>query len=211
MTAFMDRSIDLIEEIARATDNRFHLNRRGYVFATADAAKIAFLSERWRSSPKPRRRTGALSRDPVERLRPVARARLRFRAQRRRRDHRPQPDPPHFPYLSPETVAVAHARRAGWLSAQQLGIAMLEAARERGVKLVRGKVVGIDIGERVRAVTVEQDGERRSLEATHFVLAAGPMQKEIAPMVGVDFPIIAERHLKISFADTHGAYRARRR
>src|ERR1043165_10215653 len=45
MTAFMDRSIDLIEEIARATDNRINLNRRGYLFATADASKIAFLSE----------------------------------------------------------------------------------------------------------------------------------------------------------------------
>src|SRR5947199_2376761 len=43
MTAFMNRSIDLIEEIARATNNRINLNRRGYVFATADRGKIAFL------------------------------------------------------------------------------------------------------------------------------------------------------------------------
>src|SRR6478752_2225424 len=43
MTAFMDRSIDLIEEIARATGNRINLNRRGYVFATADTGKIEFL------------------------------------------------------------------------------------------------------------------------------------------------------------------------
>src|SRR3954471_823843 len=45
MTAFMDRSIDLIEEIARATGNRINLNRRGYVFATGDASKIAFLRD----------------------------------------------------------------------------------------------------------------------------------------------------------------------
>src|SRR6186997_1475032 len=45
MTAFMDRSIDLIEEISRATGNRINLNRRGYLFATADATKIAFLCE----------------------------------------------------------------------------------------------------------------------------------------------------------------------
>ncbi len=44
MTAFMDRSISLIEEIARATDNRINLNRRGYVFATADTSQIEFLS-----------------------------------------------------------------------------------------------------------------------------------------------------------------------
>src|SRR3954452_20161585 len=43
MTAFMDRSIDLIEEIARATDNRINLNRRGYLFATSDSGKIDFL------------------------------------------------------------------------------------------------------------------------------------------------------------------------
>src|SRR3954471_18187894 len=45
MTAFMNRSIDLIEQIARATDNRINLNRRGYLFATADATKIEFLAE----------------------------------------------------------------------------------------------------------------------------------------------------------------------
>lgn len=43
MTAFMDRSLDLIEEIAAATGNRINLNRRGYVFASADASKIDFL------------------------------------------------------------------------------------------------------------------------------------------------------------------------
>src|SRR5262249_20351786 len=41
--------------------------------------------------------------------------------------------------------------------------------------------------------------------ATHFVLAAGPMQKKVARLLGVDLPVHAERHLKISFADTLGA------
>src|SRR2546421_10065696 len=43
MTAFMNRTIDLIEELARATGNRINLNRRGYLFATADEGKIPFL------------------------------------------------------------------------------------------------------------------------------------------------------------------------
>src|SRR5205085_4220 len=50
MTAFMNRSIDLIEGIAHATDNRINLNRRGYVFATGDAGKIPFLHEMARSA-----------------------------------------------------------------------------------------------------------------------------------------------------------------
>ena len=37
-----------------------------------------------------------------------------------------------FPYLDPSVVAVLHARRCGWLSAQQLGMWMLErGARAR--------------------------------------------------------------------------------
>src|SRR6266850_6696860 len=134
MTAFMNCSIDLIEEIARATHNRINLNRRGYLFATADAGKISFLQDMARMAetrgggparfhdtasshytPSPERGfdfplTGA---DVITDKNLIRR---------------------HFPYLAPETVAVAHARRAGWLSAQQLGMVMLEAARARGVK-----------------------------------------------------------------------------
>ena len=45
MVAFMNRSIDLLEEIARATDNRIQLNRRGYLYATADPARVALLRQ----------------------------------------------------------------------------------------------------------------------------------------------------------------------
>jgi glycine/D-amino acid oxidase-like deaminating enzyme len=208
MTAFMDRSIDLIEEIARATGNRINLNRRGYLFATADAAKIAFLSEMAQLAESRGAGAARFHETPASAYMPSAERAfddalngadvITDRSLIRR----------HFPYLAPETVAVAHARRAGWLSAQQLGAVMLEAARERGVKLLRGRVVGVDAGDRVRGVTVEQDGARHSLEATHLVLAAGPMQKQTAQMIGLDLPIYAERHHKVSFADTDGVPRS---
>jgi glycine/D-amino acid oxidase-like deaminating enzyme len=203
MTGFMNRSIDLIEEIARATGNRINLNRRGYVFATADAAKIPFLQTmatmaesrgggqaRFHDTP-----SSVYTPSPERGFDvPLAGADVITDTSLIRR---------HFPYLAPETVAVAHARRAGWLSAQQLGMVMLEAARERGAKVLRGQVVGFDMpGGRMRAVAVEREGERLSLEAAHVVLAAGPMQKEMAGLVGIDLPIFAERHHKVSFADT---------
>lgn len=206
MTAFMNRSIDLIEGIARATSNRIHMNRRGYVFATADATKIpqllslakvaeghgggeARLHDAPSSSYAPAPESAFDS--------PLTGADLITDASLIRR---------HFPYLAPETVAIAHARRAGWLSAQQLGMAMLEAARERGVKTLRGRVVGVDTGGgRVRSVHVEHAEGRHSLEATHLVLAAGPMLKDLAArLVGVDLPLFAECHHKISFPDTLG-------
>jgi glycine/D-amino acid oxidase-like deaminating enzyme len=82
---------------------------------------------------------------------------------------------------------------------------MLEAARERGATLVRGRVVGVDVGTRVRAVHVEHEGERRAIETSHLVLAAGPMQKTMAQLIGIDLPLYAERHHKVSFADTLSA------
>ena len=203
MTAFMDRSIALIEGVARATDNRINLNRRGYVFATADSGKIEFLQDMANTAeargggaarfhdtaasaytPSPERGFDfALAGADVITDRSLIRK--------------------HFPYLAPETVALAHARRAGWLSAQQLGAAMLEAARERGARLLRGKVVGVDVGDRVRAVEVAREGgASETLEATHVVLAAGPMQRELAQIIGVALPLYAERHHKVSFADT---------
>ena len=205
MTAFMNRSIDLIEEVARATGNRINLNRRGYAFATADEAKIPFLQ----------------SMAQMAETRGGGPARFHDRGAS---NYTPSPDRgfdfpltgadvitdaglirEHFPYFAPETVAVAHARRAGWLSAQQLGMTMLEAARERGVTLVRGTVVGVDAGTRVRAVHVEHAGERRTIETSHLVLAAGPMQKAMAQLIGIDLPLYAERHHKVSFADTLSA------
>jgi glycine/D-amino acid oxidase-like deaminating enzyme len=205
MTAFMDRSIDLIEEIARATGNRINLNRRGYVFATADASKIEFLSTMARTAET---RGGGPARfhDTASSVYQPAPAHG-FDTALSGADVITDPNliRTHFPYLAPETIALAHARRAGWLSAQQLGAVMLEAARERGVRLLRGKVVAIEAGARVRSVEIEQNGARQSLEATHVVLAAGPMQKDMAAMIGVDLPIFAERHHKVSFADTHSA------
>ena len=205
MTAFMNRSIDLIEEIALGTGNRINLNRRGYVFATADTGKIDFLrtmaqtAEARGGGPARFHDTATSVYTPAlghgfESALTGADVITNVSLIRR-----------HFPYLSSQTVAIAHVRRAGWLSAQQLGMAMLERARERGVKLLRGKVAGIEIGARVRAVQVEQDGVRHTLEATHVVLAAGPMQKELANLVGVDLPLIAERHHKVTFADAASA------
>ena len=82
---------------------------------------------------------------------------------------------------------------------------MLEAARSRDVQIVKGRVVGIDIVRgRVRGVHVEHQNERRTLAATHVVLAAGPMQNEMSRMIGIDLPIRAERHYKVSFLDTLG-------
>jgi glycine/D-amino acid oxidase-like deaminating enzyme len=206
MTQFMNRSLDLMEGIACATGNRINLNRRGYLYATADAGKVAWLYDMARaaevagSGPVRVHETASSPYTPSPERGfdvPLTGADLVTDRSLIRR---------HFPFLTPSTVAVVQARRAGWLSAQQLGMTMLESARAHGVSLIRGRIVGVDVGGgRVRSVHIDQGGARRSLEASHLVLAAGPMQKEMACLIGIDLPILAERHRKVSFPDPLGA------
>ena len=155
MVALMNRSIDLLEELAHESDNRFLLNRRGYLFATADPAQVPTFIERAREAE----------------TRGVGPARIHPRASS---DYQAAPadgfedqptgtdviaDPTllrrYFPYLAEDTVAVLHARRCGWFSAQQLGMYLLECAREHGVRFVGGRVERVDTtGGRVRGVQI---------------------------------------------------------
>ena len=206
MTAFMDRSLDLIEAIARATGNRINLNRRGYVFASADPSKFEFLA----------------TMAQLAEARGAGAARFHHTANS---VYTPSPEHGfdlaltgadivtdrdmirrHFPYLSPDTAVLAHVRRAGWLSAQQLGAVMLETVRARGVKIVRGEVADIRVrGNRVDAVEVECADGSHVFEASHVVLAGGPLQRKLCETIGLILPITAERHRKVSFQDTRGA------
>ena len=113
----------------------------------------------------------------------------------------------HFPWLSPETVAVLHARRCGWLSAQQLGMHLLEEARRHGAFLVPGRVDEVlSAGGRVTGVRVSlRDGGSERIAAPVFVNAAGPFAKEVAEWLGADLPVWFERHVKMSFADRERA------
>jgi glycine/D-amino acid oxidase-like deaminating enzyme len=206
MTAFMDRTIDLMEEIARETGNRINLNRRGYLFATADAGKIEFLRTMAKKAESRGAGAARVHDSPTSAYEP-AQARG-FNSPITGADIITDKSliRQHFPYLSPDTIAVAHVRRAGWLSAQQLGAVMLEAVRARGIKVLRGEVAGIGMkNNRASSIDVETGNDRVALDATDIVLAGGPHQKNLAALAGLDLPLFSERHRKVSFQDTLGA------
>ena len=208
MVAFMNRSIDLLERIERESGGWLRLNRRGYLFATAEPSRIATFH--------------ALGREAQS----LGAGELRV-YDRAASSPGYLPSPVHgfegvpsgadlitdpaliraeFPYLDPAVVAVLHARRCGWLSAQQLGMWMLEQARAHGVGLVRGRVTDVDTrGGRVRAVSVAQPGEQVRIETGKLVLSPGPYLAELALRLGVDLPVACERHMKVAFRDTERA------
>ncbi len=91
-------------------------------------------------------------------------------------------DPPlihkHFPFLSEDVIAALHTRRCGRMSAQQLGMYMLEQARKCGTRLLHARVEGVDVqGGRVRAVRLSDGSGSQTIATDTFVNAAGPFVK----------------------------------
>jgi len=95
-----------------------------------------------------------------------------------------------------------HVRRAGWLSAQQLGRYMLEEARKQGVKFLSGKVSEIKVeNEKINSI-IFSDGTR--IHTPIFINAAGPFVSEVSNQLGFELPVFSERHLKITMTDSIG-------
>ena len=228
MVKFMSRSIDLLEEIAHESGNAIRMNRRGYVYATAnperipafrraaeEAASLGAGPLRIHGSPQS---AGGSKQSAVAGALATGDWRLATDAYIPAAAHgfEDQPDGAdlildpaliraHFPYLAPNIVALLHPRRCGWFSAQQLGMYLLERAREHGVRLTRGRVSGVDTGgNRVRAVRVAQEQATLTISTPRFVNAAGPLQHDVGRMLGVELPVFSERHIKIAFNEHLG-------
>ncbi len=199
MLALMNRSIDLMEELAQQSGNIFRLNRRGYLYVTGDESKIAELQSnshqtsnlgagplRVHSSPS----SDYLPAQPEGFHDSPTGADLLLGNDLIRK---------HFPYLTNRAVAALHARRAGWLSAQQLGMYLLETGRRRGVQFEAGRVAGVDVANgHVTGVTLSS-GER--VNSPIFINAAGPFLKAVGSMLHVDLPVHTEVHLKVAIKD----------
>jgi glycine/D-amino acid oxidase-like deaminating enzyme len=202
MLALMNRSIDLMEELANESGNVFHMNRRGYLYVTADKSKIVGLETA-------SRRISELGAGP-----------LRVHSAEASSYQPSQPegfsDSPngadlllgnelirkHFPYLTDKAVAALHARRAGWLSAQQLGMYLLESGRRCGVRFESARVIGVDVANgHVNGVRLSS-GER--VDSPIFINAAGPYLKSVGKLLGVDLPVHNELHLKAVIKDALG-------
>lgn len=204
MVRLMNRSIDILENLAHESGNYFHLSRRGYVYATADPNRISHFKRAAEESAE-------LGAGPL-------------------RCHDGQTDGPaylpshgssfedqpngvdlildqriiqhYFPYLSKDIVAVIHARRCGWFSVQQLGMYLLDRAKERGVRFLQARVEGVEVvNHKVRAVRIRNNRSWNIVSTPNFINAAGPFLKEVGHMIGVELPVFSELHLKMSCND----------
>ncbi len=196
MVQLMNRSIELLDRYAAETGNAFALNRKGYLYVTASAATL----EEMAASARQAEAFGA--------------GELRVHSQPNGYEPGGRPGGAdlfttgpallhHFPYLAGTAVGGLHARTAGWLSAQQLGMWMLDEAVAAGASLVTASVTAVEVeADTVRGVALDNGA---TIPTRAFVNAAGPLLPAVGRMVDVDLPVFSELHAKSVFRDHRGA------
>ena len=201
MVRFISRGIDLLEELADECGNLFELNRRGYVFLTADPGQIPAMKQQAESM-------SAFGAGPVrthsgpERYAPSPA--LGF--DRRLAGADLVLDPGmilnEYPFITRDVVAMTHVRRCGWLNSIRLGEWLLEQAEAHGMRLIRDRVEAVETtGGRIRRIRL-RSGE--VFEAGNLVIAAGPLLKQVGAMLGLEIPVVNELHGKVTFRDYLG-------
>jgi sarcosine oxidase, subunit beta len=208
MVRFINRSIDLLEEMSEASDDSFAMNRNGYAYFTAEAEGAAALERSAREisalgAGELRIHRGQMS-DPIFPEAPYDRLDRSLGGADLILD--PQTIRCRYPFLNPATKAALLARRCGWLSAQQLGMWMLEQARAAGLELIEGRVTAVAV-EAGRIAGVEISGPTGAIEriATGtLVNAAGPLAPEVGRLCGLELPLASELHGKVYFDDVQG-------
>ncbi len=205
MVGLMNRSIDWLEVIANETGNQIHLNRRGYVYATSDPAQIPKMREAAEIAEKNGAGKLRVHDSSASNYTPASAHGFEGGFDGTDLILEVELIRAHFPELAENVIAMLHARRCGWFSAQQLGMYLLEQAKVHGVKYIRGEVTGMNIREgAVQGVQVTRDFETFTIQTECFVNAAGPLQNQVAKLMGLELPIINERHMKLYFNDHLG-------
>jgi len=203
MIRLIDRSIEWLDRWAGETGNAFGLSRRGYLYASTSEEGGRALLERARTISG--LGAGALRVTSIASVLPEE-------ADPASGAERSGPGAVYcadsgviraeFPYLSPETQAVLHVRRAGWLRAHELGTWLLQQAEAAGVTRLMGRLTGVDAsGGAIRGVTVETAGGTLRMASPILVNAAGPFAGEVGDLAGVPLPLSWELHLKAAFRD----------
>jgi glycine/D-amino acid oxidase-like deaminating enzyme len=222
MTAFMNRSIDLLEARAAECDNAFSMSRRGYCFLSSTTEGSARHVQAAQAVDRLGGGGGSVHVDGAHGLR--YRADLPYDAavdgvrvfSGRAAIDTFFGDLP--PFLGPEVRSVLFSERCGWMNAQQMGTRLLEVARPAGVEtLSPATVTGFEADDagRLRAVKVQADGGERRLACSAFVNCAGPFAAAVHELLlksgggggGGEFalPLRNEVHAKAVLRDERGA------
>lgn len=210
MVALTNRSIDLLEAIARESGNRINMNRRGYSLATRETNIDQIIQELHNGLGEAaahdiryhENATSASYQPPIAadwETAPRGVDVLRNQTLIRKT----------FPSYADDIQSIIHIRRGGDISGQQLGMHMLEYLKATGATRITGKVEAInktDEGYQLEiSPTSQQTAETIRLSAQKLVNAAGPFAGQIAAMLDVTLPLYNTFQQKIAFEDKQKA------
>lgn len=202
MTAFTDHSIDLMQALSLESDNLINMSRRGYVLSTRTDDVDTLLSELDHGYSQlvhndiriHDTESGTHYKKPVSPIWEEAPSGVDvIKNQSLIRET--------FPSYDRSVRTVVHIRRAGAISAQQMGQLMLSRFKEAGGLRVTARVVNID---RTSGFVLSTDQPDTRIKAEELVNAAGPFINDIARMLGTDLPVSNTLQQKIAFEDTSG-------
>lgn len=203
MTAFTDRSIDLMQALAVDTNNRINMNRRGYVLSTRSADVDKLMAELLHGYSQ-------LGSNTIRIHKTTAGTSYQKPLSPHWQDAPSGVDVLHdqslirdtFPSYDRAVKTVVHIRRAGAISAQQMGLVMLERFKLAGGQVVSARVARIDSAQGFILHTSRAD---TGIKAERLVNAAGPFINDIARMLGTSLPVTNTLQQKIAFEDTAAA------
>ncbi|HCQ02973.1 MAG TPA: FAD-dependent oxidoreductase [Candidatus Latescibacteria bacterium] len=199
MFRFMQRSIDWLEILATESDNAGSMNQRGYVHLTADPDQVPVMRQqaemisgfgagalRIHPGAEPYRIADPEGLDHLQ-----TGADLIFDAEQ---------ITALYPFITPDVVAMLHARRCGFIDVQPLGRWMLDRIADHGGRIIRDRITSVGVtGNRIESVTCRSG---TNISTGRLVLAAGPLLKDMGALLRLDIPIIHELHGKITLEDT---------
>ena len=175
MASFAAHSIDLMDEIADSSGNAFDLDPFGYDFISCQEKHEIFPSSHLRDAAHSGQLERISGRECVSN---------------------------RFSYLADSVEQVVRIRRAGALDVYALGSRMLSLARKAGVHL---KTMHIEkIAHRNGNFFVE-NAAGESLQAGKLVLAAGPMNRGLASILGAELDITSILQRKFVIPDLAAA------
>lgn len=202
MVAFTNRSIDLLEDIARQTDNRINMNRRGYCLASRSEDIEALIGQLHEGLGEDADRLlryhddaqGAHYERPLQ---------VQWEGVREGVDILRHQDliRSTFPSYAEDIQSVIHIRRGGDISGQQLGMIMLEYLKSVGAQRVTGTVKAIRAEGHFVLDIHDAEAGSVPISADRLINAAGPFAADIADMLGQSLPVFSTFQQKIAFED----------
>lgn len=208
MVALVERSLEAIARLERTQPGRLAFNRNGYLYLADDAEG----REQLLAQAELARNAGAGPLREYRKAHEVTRwvepdwDRAGIDLDGADAFLEPEALRAAFPWVAPEVRAGLHVRRAGWLSAQQLGMALLEEARALGVEIVEGSVEELDIAAgRLKGLEIRSGQVVHGLRTGCLVVAVGPCLPDfLQRWGGTGEPLVNEPHFKLVFDDSEG-------